>query len=32
MLKINISFDDGSIYDLRTADLLKRYGLEAIIS
>jgi len=30
MLKINISFDDGSIYDLRTADLLKRYGLEAI--
>jgi len=30
MIQTNISFDDGSIYDLRTADLLKRYNLNAV--
>lgn len=30
MIKIDFSFDDGSIYDLRTADMLNQYGFTAI--
>ena len=30
MIKTEFSFDDGSIYDLRTADILKQYGYNAI--
>ena len=29
MIKIVASFDDGSLYDLRTADMLNQHGLTA---
>ena len=29
MLSITASFDDGSIFDLRTADMMKQYGIDA---
>lgn len=29
MIKIEFSFDDGSIYDLRTADMMASYGYDA---